>query len=100
MATSPTKPKQIAILVSGGTANDYAIIRNITQGWKKTVKMNSSGEVLYNPNDDEYTCSSNDSIEVLLIGRITGYGTGTIVSGGVDIAVTGTADTKSRMVIL
>ena len=97
---APTTKKLISIRVTGAGARDTVTIRNYTQGWKQTVKYNSSGEALYNPATDERTAADGEDIQVFVNGRLRGNGSGTIASGGVTIKFTGTVDTISQAVNL
>lgn len=98
--TTPKTKKQISVKLTGASTTDYIIIQNPTQGWRKAVKANAAGEIVYNPADDGYTCAEDDSIYLYANGRVTGNTSGTVSSGGVTITATVTADTKSQAVIM
>lgn len=96
---TPASKNQINVKVTNGNA-DWIVINNETQGWKKKIQLNSSGEVIYTPTDDDNTLSSSDKISISANGRIVGNGSVTASSGGSDVEFTGTVDTISQAVNL
>ncbi len=97
----PRTKVSIAIKVTSGGAGDYVTIHNETQGWKVRSKLNSKGKTIYNTSEsDDTTGVSGDKINVYANGRIYGNGSGKVVTGGVKISFTGTADTISKAVDL
>jgi len=94
------KPYVIGIKNTNLSAGEYVKVTNFTSGGTLRGKVNSSGEVVLNPENSGLTWVDGDSIIVESTGRIVFSATATLGSGGAKITSTASTADDSPAVSL
>ena len=89
---APTIPKVIGVKVPLANVGEYVIVRNITTGQEISQKLGSDKGTVVNPSD-EFTWAEVDTIQAEMHGRLQGFGTKKISSGGADFTLNLSTDT-------
>lgn len=99
----PTVPSPFSIKVKNTnlSAGEYVKVTNFTSGGSLRGKINSSGEIQFNPSDEGLTWSNNDIVQIESLGRIPFVSYTTISKNSARVTSTSsTADTSTPAVDL